>query len=70
METFPNLDFSSCMAEWEYEAHSDENAFKRAVKIKEDLWKCDARDIVLVSHRGFISYLIAEPSSVFRNCGR
>jgi broad specificity phosphatase PhoE len=67
MESFPHLDFSLCMVEWEYEAHSDEAAIRRAEKVKADLWECNAMDILIISHRGFISYLVA--GSEFSHCG-
>jgi len=67
MESFPHLDFSLCSAEWDYEAHSDEAATQRAKKVKADLWECNAMDILIISHRGFISYLVDGP--VFSPCG-
>jgi len=65
-EMFPDLDFSLCMEEWDYEPHSDGAALERAERVKAALWKCDEKDIVIVSHRGFISYLVGGPQ--FTNC--
>jgi len=66
LEIFPDLDFSLCMEEWDYEPHSDGAALERAERVKAALWKCDEKDIVIVSHRAFISYLVGGPQ--FTNC--
>ena len=68
LEIFLDLDFSLCMEEWDYEPHSDSAALERAERVKAALLKCDEKDIVIVSHRGFISYLVGGPQ--FTNCGK
>ncbi|KAF8312887.1 histidine phosphatase superfamily [Amanita rubescens] len=68
LEKFPDLDFSLCMEEWDYEPHSYIAALERAERVKAALWKCDEKDIVIVSHQGFISYLVEGP--LFSNCGK
>jgi hypothetical protein len=50
LEIFPDLDFSLCMEEWDYEPHSDGAALERAERVKAALFKCDEKDIVIVSH--------------------
>ncbi|KAF8810960.1 phosphoglycerate mutase-like protein, partial [Phlegmacium glaucopus] len=66
IEIFPNLDFSLCMEEWDYEPHSDGTALEQAERVKAALWKCDEKDIVIVSHQEFILYLVGGPQ--FTNC--
>lgn len=67
VEAFPALDFSLCREEWDYEEHSNEAAIKRAERAKAELWRREEQDIVIISHRAFISYLVA--GSQFSNCG-
>ncbi|KAJ6526216.1 histidine phosphatase superfamily [Mycena vulgaris] len=63
---FPRLDFSRCREEWDYEAHSDEVAIQRAGRVRAALAERPEQDILLISHRGFISYLVSGPQ--FSNC--
>ncbi|KAJ7453085.1 phosphoglycerate mutase-like protein [Mycena latifolia] len=64
---FPGLDFSCCREEWDYEAHSDEVAIQRAKRVRAALAERPEQNILLVSHRGFIDYLVSGPQ--FSNCG-
>ncbi|KAJ6622219.1 phosphoglycerate mutase-like protein [Mycena sp. CBHHK59/15] len=65
-ETFPGLDFSLCREEWDYEPHSDEVARERATRVRAALAGRPEQNILLVSHRGFIAYLVSGPQ--FSNC--
>lgn len=67
---FPHLSTSTrilasqfCHEEWTYEEYSHEKAEKRAERVRREH---PARNIVLVTHRGFIGYLDERPK--FRHC--
>jgi broad specificity phosphatase PhoE len=66
-EEFPDLDFSECMAEWTYDTHTHERAVKRAEFVRQRLKNHPAINIVCITHRGFIAYLVE--SHIFANCG-
>jgi broad specificity phosphatase PhoE len=66
-EEFPDLDFSECKNEWTYETHTRERAEKRAEVVRQRLKNHPAQNIVCITHRGFIEYLIE--SHIFANCG-
>jgi broad specificity phosphatase PhoE len=63
---FPHLNFSECKEEWTYEENSHERAEKRAERVRRRVREHPAQNIVLVTHRGFIGYLVERPK--FRNC--
>lgn len=71
METkYPQLDFSSCSAEWDYEIHTVEAATIRAENVRKALSELPAhyKDIAIVTHRGIIAYLV--PGARFDVCGK
>ncbi|KAJ7137950.1 phosphoglycerate mutase-like protein [Mycena epipterygia] len=63
---FPAIDFSLCREEWDYEDHSDEVAIRRAKRVRDALAGRPEQSILLISHRGFIDYLVSGPQ--FSNC--
>ncbi|KAJ7706848.1 histidine phosphatase superfamily [Mycena rosella] len=63
---YPELDFSRCREDWDYEAHSDEVAIQRAKRVRAVLAERPEQSILLISHRGFIDYLVSGPR--FSNC--
>ncbi|KAJ7766607.1 phosphoglycerate mutase-like protein [Mycena metata] len=63
---FPQVDFSRCSEEWDYEVHSAEAATRRAKRVRAALAERTERNTLLVGHRGFIDYLVAGPR--FSNC--
>ncbi|KAJ7355816.1 histidine phosphatase superfamily [Mycena albidolilacea] len=63
---FPDLDFSRCNEEWDYEDHSHDAATRRAERVRTVLAERSEQNILLVGHRGFIDYLVAGPQ--FANC--
>jgi broad specificity phosphatase PhoE len=63
---FPHLNFSECHEEWTYEEYSHEKAEKRAERVRRRVREHSARNIVLVTHRGFIGYLVERPK--FGHC--
>lgn len=57
---FPQLDFSECSEMWDYLPHTIEDATMRAERVRQHL---DAlpesyKNILLVTHRGFIAFLV------------
>jgi broad specificity phosphatase PhoE len=67
---YPHLDFSHCPDEWDYEPHSIEAATERAERVRQRLRGLTKRfhDIVLVTHRGLIAFLVQ--GSRFGVCGK
>lgn len=63
---YPHLDFSECNDDWTYEKHTHAGAEERAENVRRRLKEHPARNIVLVTHRGFIAYLVQ--SHTFSNC--
>jgi broad specificity phosphatase PhoE len=63
---FPHLNFSECDDNWTYEPYTHERAEKRAERERRRVREHPAQNIVLVTHRGFIGYLVERPK--FRNC--
>ncbi|KAF7295674.1 Phosphoglycerate mutase-like protein [Mycena indigotica] len=59
------LDLTRCREEWDYEAHSEEAATIRALRVREELSTRPENNILLVTHRAFIKYLV--DSSRFEN---
>ncbi|KAJ7073829.1 histidine phosphatase superfamily [Mycena amicta] len=55
------LDLSLCSEEWDYEVHSKEEAKRRAERVRKALAQRTERDILLVTHRAFIKYLVETP---------
>ena len=57
---FPHLDFSECPEEWDHPPHSAETATIRAEKVRRRLKELSKtyKNIAVVTHRGFIAYLI------------
>ncbi|KAJ6531062.1 phosphoglycerate mutase-like protein [Mycena capillaripes] len=65
---FPALDFSRCIDEWDYESHSRKSATQRAERVRKALAERPEQNILLVTHRGFINYLIQVAGPQFSNC--
>ncbi|KAJ7154174.1 histidine phosphatase superfamily [Mycena filopes] len=63
---FPQLDFSRCSEEWDYEAHSAVGATARAMRVRALLAERTEQNILLVGHRGFIDFLVPGPQ--ISNC--
>jgi broad specificity phosphatase PhoE len=57
---FPQLDFSACHEEWDYPPHSFEDAAARAEGVRRRLKDLSRsyKNIMLVTHRGFIAFLV------------
>ncbi|KAF2826761.1 phosphoglycerate mutase-like protein [Ophiobolus disseminans] len=57
---FPQFDFSACHEEWDYSDHTVEGATQRAESVRQRLRDLSTtfKDIVIISHRGFIAYLV------------
>lgn len=66
---YPQLDFPSCSAEWDYGPHTSEAATNRAEKVRKALRELPAhyKHIAIITHRGFIAYLV--PGARFNVCG-
>ncbi|KDR68430.1 hypothetical protein GALMADRAFT_146387 [Galerina marginata CBS 339.88] len=64
----PDLDFSACHEEWDYPAHSFEDAAIRAEAVRKELMKLPGSHIVVVGHRGLIAYMVDTKEVKFRNC--
>ncbi|KAJ7143207.1 hypothetical protein C8R43DRAFT_1016058 [Mycena crocata] len=54
---YRELDFSQCNEEWDYEAHSDEAATRRAERVRAALAKRPEQNILLVSHHSSYGFL-------------
>lgn len=56
----PQFDFSECAEEWDYPPYSFEGAMVRAERVRRRLEGLSARyrNIAVVSHRGFIAFLV------------
>ena len=63
---YPHLDFSECNSEWTYGKHTHSGAERRAERVRRRLKEHPAQKIVLITHRGFIAYLVE--SHKFVNC--
>ena len=57
---YPNLDFSSCSAEWDYEPHSAQAATDCAERVRRALSKLldKCENIMVVTHRGLIAHIV------------
>ncbi|KAF3062872.1 hypothetical protein CFAM422_010319 [Trichoderma lentiforme] len=57
---FPQFDFSACHEEWDYPPHSFEGAVVRAETVRRRLKELSRsyKNIFLVTHRGFIAFLV------------
>jgi len=66
---FPRFDFSACNELWDYPPHNTKNATLRAEEARRRLSILSEcyKSIVLVTHAGFIRYLVEGPS--FKVCG-
>ncbi|TVY55752.1 putative phosphatase SPAC5H10.03 [Lachnellula cervina] len=60
---FPQFDFSGCSETWDYPPHSVEHATLRAQGLRQHLnvLSNSYKNILLVTHRGFIAYLVKGP---------
>ena len=67
----PGLDFSACDEEWNYKPHcfEDAAAADRAAEVRKELMNLPGPHIVVVGHRGFISFLVDTNQVDFGNCG-
>lgn len=66
---FPYLNFAACPEIWNYDKHSIKGATTRAERVRSKLCDLSATyaEIIIVTHRGLIAYLIQ--GSRFENCG-
>jgi hypothetical protein len=66
---FPRFDFSACNELWDYPPHNTKNATTRAEEARRRLSTLSKsyKNIILVTHAGFIRYLVEGPS--FGVCG-
>lgn len=68
---FPDMDFTECPDEWDYAPHSFDDAVARAERVRQRLKAVAAsgvyQNIYLVSHRGFIAFLVQ--GERFNVCG-
>lgn len=68
---YPELDFSACKEEWDYDQHSVEGATARAEGVRMALKEMTVmecyEEVVVVTHRGFAAFMVQGP--VFANCG-
>lgn len=57
---FTQFDFSACHEEWDYPPHSFEDATMRAERVRQRLKDLSRsyKNIILVTHRGFIAFLV------------
>ncbi|CAH0045023.1 unnamed protein product [Clonostachys solani] len=60
---FPQFDFSSCPEQWDHPPHSVESATLRAETVRRRLMNLSGsyQNIFLVTHRGFIAFLVEGP---------
>lgn len=69
---FPELDFSECPDKWDYPPHNPEDATARAERVRKRLkaLACsgDYQNIYVVSHRGFVAFLVE--GDRFDVCGK
>ena len=65
----PGLDFSACDEEWNYKPHCFEDVADRAAEVRKELMNLPGPHIVVVGHRGFISFLVDTNQVDFGNCG-
>lgn len=60
---YPGFDFSNLPLEWNYPPHTSESATVRAETVRKRLQDLSVsgqyRNIVLISHRGFIAFLVS-----------
>jgi broad specificity phosphatase PhoE len=70
IDRYPEFDFSECSPVWDYEAHTVEKAQLRASRVRSRLEKLskDYRNILVITHRGFIAHLVA--GTRFSNCDK
>ncbi|KAM0553132.1 hypothetical protein ACHAPJ_007682 [Fusarium lateritium] len=58
---FPDLDFSACPEEWDFPAHTPDDAAVRAERVRRRLRDATMfgsyQDVLLVTHRGFAAFL-------------
>jgi broad specificity phosphatase PhoE len=68
---FPAWDFERCNEEWDYDAHSFDSAMARAEVVRKELKELADTEryenILLVTHRGFIAFLVQ--GGRFGTCG-
>jgi broad specificity phosphatase PhoE len=59
---FPWLNFADCPAEWDHPPHTMEAAVARAEDVRQRLKELSKtyKNIVLVTHRGFIAFLVRD----------
>jgi broad specificity phosphatase PhoE len=57
---FAQFDFSACHEEWDYPPHSFEDAAARAERVRKRLKDMSRhyKNICLITHRGFIAFLV------------
>lgn len=57
---YPQFDFSNCKEDWNYSPHTVESATTRAENVRKRLKELSATysNIVIVTHRGFIGFLV------------
>ncbi len=67
---FPDFDFSGCHDDWDYPSHTNESAVARGEEVRRKLRGLTEvhKHIVLVTHRGFVAFLVQGPR--FQTCGK
>ncbi|KAN0104915.1 phosphoglycerate mutase-like protein [Hyaloscypha variabilis] len=68
MIKFPDFDFSGCHDEWDYPTHTTESAVARGEEVRRKLRGLieKHKHIVLITHRGFVAFLVQGPR--FQTC--
>ncbi|KAM0353047.1 hypothetical protein ACHAPU_001933 [Fusarium lateritium] len=69
---FPDLDFSTCPEEWDFPAHTPDDATARAERVRRRLKETAVlggyKDILLVTHRGIAAFMVQ--GERFKVCGK
>ncbi|KAI6776426.1 hypothetical protein HG530_000371 [Fusarium avenaceum] len=69
---FPDLDFSDCPKEWNFPAHTPDDATVRAERVRRRLKETAAlggyKEILLVAHRGIAAFMVQ--GDRFKVCGK
>jgi broad specificity phosphatase PhoE len=70
MIKFPDFNFSGCHDEWDYPTHTTESAVARGEEVRRKLRGLieKHKHIVLITHRGFVAFLVQGPR--FQTCGK
>lgn len=58
---FPQFDYSECREVWDYDEHTTKEAVERAERVRKRVKGLEGQgggSVYLVSHRGFIAFLV------------